>query len=59
MPISCSKVPKMWVPKGKSAQKPRFCARKARKQGFRRVKAHKNLDLVLEKKEIGTRERGN
>ena len=51
MPISCSKVPKMWVLKGKSAQKPRFCARKARKQGFRRVKAHKNLDFVLERPE--------
>ena len=47
-PILCSKRPKMGVPKGKSAQKPRFCARKARKQGFRRVKAHKNLDFVLE-----------
>ena len=30
-PILCSKRPKMRVPKGKSAQKPRFCARKARK----------------------------
>ena len=38
----------MWVPKGKSAQKPRFCARNARKRGFRRAKAHKNLDFVLE-----------
>ncbi len=30
------------------AQKPRFCARKARKRGFRRAKAHKNADFVLE-----------
>ena len=53
MPISCSKVPKMWVPKGKSAQKPRFCARNARKRGFRRAKAHKNADFVLERPENG------
>ena len=33
------------------AQKCRFCARKARKWGFRRAKAHKNLDFVLEKPE--------
>ena len=31
MPILCSKCPKTGVPKGKSAQKPRFCARNARK----------------------------
>ena len=31
-----------------SAQKPRFCAREARKRGFRRAKKHKNLDFVLE-----------
>ena len=33
------------------AQKPRFCARKARKQGFQTPKAHKNLNFVLEKPE--------
>ena len=32
---------------GHRAQKPRFCARKARKRGFRRAKAHKNLNFVL------------
>ena len=47
-PISCSKSPKMGVPEAKSAQKPRFRARNARKQGFRRAKKHKNLDFVLE-----------
>ena len=31
----------------KSAQKCRFCARNARKWGFRRQKAHKNPDFVL------------
>ena len=36
---------------GKSAQKPRFCASKARKRGFRRQKAHKNPDFVLGKPE--------
>ena len=30
-------------------QKPRFCARNARKRGLRRVKAHKNADFVLER----------
>ena len=30
------------------AQKPQFCARKARKRGSRRAKKHKNLDFVLE-----------
>ena len=50
-PILCLKGLKMGVPKVKSAQKPRFCARKARKWGFRRSKAHKNLDFVLEKPE--------
>ena len=29
------------------AQKPQFCARKARKWGSRRQKTHKNLDFVL------------
>ena len=38
----------MGVPKAKSAQKPRFCARNARKRGFRRQKKHKNADFVLE-----------
>ena len=33
---------------GTRAQKPRFCARNARKRGFRTPKAHKNLDFVLE-----------
>ena len=47
MPILCSKGLKMRVFKGKSAQKPRFCARKARKWGVQRVKAHKNPDFVL------------
>ena len=35
------------------AQKPRFCARNARKRGFRTPKAHKNLDFVLEMPENG------
>ena len=48
MPILCSKRPKTVVPKAKSAQKPRFCARNARKWGFQTPKAHKNLDFVLE-----------
>ena len=50
-PILCSKSPKTRVSEGKSAQKPRFCARKARKQGFRRPKTHKNPDFVLEQPE--------
>ena len=49
--ILCSKCPKMGVSEGESAQKPRFCARKARKRGFRKAKAHKNLDFVLERLE--------
>ena len=49
--ILCSKCLKTRVPKAKSAQKPRFCARKARKRGFRRLKKHKNFDFVLEKPE--------
>ena len=44
----CSNRPKTGVSDPKSAQKPRFCARTARKRGFRRAKAHKNLDFVLE-----------
>ena len=51
--ILCSKGPKTGVPKPKSAQKPRFCARNARKQGFRTSKAHKNGDFVLERPENG------
>ena len=47
-PILCSKCLKTWVPDPKSAQKSRFCARKARKQGFQTAKAHKNPDFVLE-----------
>ena len=35
------------------AQKPRFCARNARKRGGRRPKKHKNLDFVLETPENG------
>ena len=53
MPILCSKRPKMGVPKAKKAQKPRFCARNARKWGFQTRKAHKNLDFVLEMPENG------
>ena len=33
------------------AQKPRFCAQKARKRGSRRPKKHKNPDFVLESTE--------
>ena len=51
--ILCSKRPKMGVPKVKSAQKPRFCARIARKQGFQRPKKHKNPNFVLERPENG------
>ena len=51
MTILCSKSQKTGVLKAKSAQKPRFCARKARKWGSRRQKAHKNHDFVLEKPE--------
>ena len=49
--ILCSKCPKTGVPNPKSAQKPRFCARTARKRGLRRPKKHKNPDFVLEKPE--------
>ena len=49
----CSNRPKTGVPEGKSAQKPRFCARKSRKQGFQSPKKHKNPDFVLEKPENG------
>ena len=48
--ILCSKCPKTGVPEAKSAQKCQFCARNARKWGFRRQKAHKNLDFVLGRK---------
>ncbi len=51
--ILCSGSPKTRVPEAKKAQKPQFCARNARKQGFRRVKAHKNFDFVLEMPEKG------
>ena len=51
--ILCSKSPKTGIPKPKKAQKPRFCARNARKQGFRRAKAHKNLNFVLKTPENG------
>ena len=47
MPILCSKSLKTRVPEGKSAQKCRFCARKARKRGSRSQKAHKNPVFVL------------
>ena len=53
MPILCSGSQKMGVWEGKSAQKPRFCARNARKQGFQRAKKHKNPDFVLERPENG------
>ena len=49
--ILCSKCLKTRVPNPKSAQKPRFCARNARKQGFPTPKAHKNPDFVLERPE--------
>ena len=55
-PILCSKCPKTWVSKAKSAQEPRFCARNARKQGFQSQKAHKNLDFVLENPKNGASE---
>ena len=51
--ILCSKGLKIGVLAAQSAQKPRFCARNARKWGFRRQKAHKNLDFVLEMPENG------
>ena len=56
--ILCSKSLKIGVLAAQSAQKPRFCARNARKWGFRRPKKHKNLDFVLGKTGIGTRKRG-
>ena len=52
-PILCSKGLKTRVPKAKSAQKPQFRARKARKWGSQTPKAHKNADFVLEKPENG------
>ena len=57
--ILCSKRPKTGVQKAKSAQKPRFCDRKARKRGFHPPKKHKNLDFVLERIGIGTGKRVN
>ena len=56
-PILCSKCPKTGVPKGKSAQKPQFCAQNARKWGFRKPKKHKNPDFVLGKKGSGSGKR--
>ncbi len=56
-PILCLKRPKIGVPKGKSAQKPQFCAQNARKWGFRKPKKHKNPDFVLGKKGIGSGKR--
>ena len=50
-PILCSGSPKTRASEGKNAQKPRLCARNARKQGFRRPKKHKNADFVLERPE--------
>ena len=41
MPFLCSKSPKMRVSNPKSAQKPRFCARNARKRGFQTPKSTK------------------
>ena len=52
--ILCSKSPKTRVPKAKKAQKPRFCARNARKRGSRKQKKHKNIDFVLESAGLGT-----
>ena len=57
--ILCSTTLKTGVPDPQKAQKPRICARNARKRGFQTPKAHKNLDFVLGKTGIGTRERGN
>ena len=51
--ILCSKCPKTRVLEAKIAQKPRFCARNAPKQGFQRAKAHKNLNFVLKTPENG------
>ena len=45
--ILCSKSLKSGVMEGKIVQKVDFCARNARKRGFRRQKAHKNLNFVL------------
>ena len=57
--VNCTKVtftlPDATCPSAR-AQKWRFCARKARKQGLRRPKKHKNLDFVLEKPENGDSE---
>ena len=51
MQVLCSKSQKTGVPKAESAQKPRFCARNARKRRFQTPKAHKNSDFVLESAE--------
>ena len=44
-----SKRPKISEKSPILTQQPRFCARKAKKWGFWRVKAHKKADFVLEK----------
>ena len=49
-PILCSKGGKTGEKLPFLTQKPRFCARKGRKWGFRRAKAHKNADFVLGKR---------
>ena len=46
-PILCSEGAKTREISPFLTQKCRFCARKARKRGFRRQKAHKNPDFVL------------
>ena len=57
--ILCSKSQKTGVPDRKSAQKPQFCARNARKRGSRRPKKHKNPDFVLGETGVGTGKRDN
>ena len=47
-PDFVSKQPKISEKTPILTQKPRFCARNARKQGLRRSKKHKNHDFVLE-----------
>ena len=52
-PILCSKCPKTREKLPILTQKSHFRARNARKWGFRRAKAHKNADFVLERIGIG------
>ena len=52
-PILCSKGGKTGEKLPFLTQKPRFCARNARKRGFRRAKAHKNADFVLKTPQNG------